>query len=171
MIGWLEANGLARKNIIIWDRFDFMLKDAGFTAERLPRRGIEGLQTMDEAAAEGKTQDNSKWLRPGRLSYQRAQFRSGGLLLGRCRGPQGPALSQPARLQRKHSYFGKLLTKKLTKIVNLPAFKNTGNAISYGHQRTSAMARSAIRTGSMHRCSWMSASKSRPSGRCATRWS
>ncbi|MCK7468572.1 MAG: hypothetical protein MZU91_11030 [Desulfosudis oleivorans] len=30
----------------------------------------------------------------------------------------------------KHSYFGKLLTKKLTKIINLPVFKNTGNAIS-----------------------------------------
>jgi uncharacterized protein (DUF362 family) len=30
----------------------------------------------------------------------------------------------------KHSYFGKLLTQKLTKIINVPVFKNTGNAIS-----------------------------------------
>jgi len=30
----------------------------------------------------------------------------------------------------KHSYFGKLLTSKLTKIINIPVFKNTGNGIS-----------------------------------------
>ena len=34
VIAWLEANGLLRKNIVIWDRFDYMLKYAGFTAER-----------------------------------------------------------------------------------------------------------------------------------------
>jgi len=45
----------ASQDIIIWDRFDFMLKDAGFTRRTVPRRGHRGLQTMDEAAAEGKT--------------------------------------------------------------------------------------------------------------------
>jgi len=30
----------------------------------------------------------------------------------------------------KYSYFGKLVTKKLTKIINVPVFKNTGNGIS-----------------------------------------
>ena len=63
MIDWLTSCGVPRKNIIIWDRFDYMLKDAGFTTERYPGIGIEGLQTMDEAAAEGKTQDNSRWLK------------------------------------------------------------------------------------------------------------
>ncbi|MGD0782669.1 MAG: hypothetical protein ABSA30_07405, partial [Candidatus Aminicenantales bacterium] len=48
VIDWLEANGLPRRKVIIWDRFDFMLKDAGFTADRFPGVGIEGLQTMDE---------------------------------------------------------------------------------------------------------------------------
>jgi hypothetical protein len=62
VIDWLTSCGLPRKNIVIWDRFDYMLKDAGYTAERFPGIAIEGLQTMDEAAAEGKTQDNSKWL-------------------------------------------------------------------------------------------------------------
>ena len=47
-IRWLEAGGLPRKNVVIWDRFDGMLKDAGFTAERFPGVRIEGLQTMDE---------------------------------------------------------------------------------------------------------------------------
>jgi len=34
LIDWLVAGGLNRKNIIIWDRFDYMLRDAGS-----PRRG------------------------------------------------------------------------------------------------------------------------------------
>ena len=50
VIAWLERGGMPRKNIIIWDRFDYMLADAGFTPERYPGIGLEGLQTMDEAA-------------------------------------------------------------------------------------------------------------------------
>ena len=30
----------------------------------------------------------------------------------------------------KYSYFGKLITQELTKIINVPVFKNTGNGIS-----------------------------------------
>lgn len=36
IIHWLTQNGLPRKNIIIWDRFDYMLKDAGYTKARFP---------------------------------------------------------------------------------------------------------------------------------------
>ncbi|HQG45980.1 MAG TPA: hypothetical protein PLG50_09995, partial [bacterium] len=61
VIAWLTGCGLKRDQIVIWDRFDYMLRDAGFTAERFPGIAIEGLQTMDEAAAEGKS-DNSRWL-------------------------------------------------------------------------------------------------------------
>ncbi len=62
IVAWLRQGGLPAKNIVIWDRFDYMLADAGFTAARYPGVAIEGLQTMDEAAAEGKSQDNSRWL-------------------------------------------------------------------------------------------------------------
>ena len=47
VIEWLADNGVPKRNIIIWDRFSYMLADAGFTAERFPGVGIEGLQTMD----------------------------------------------------------------------------------------------------------------------------
>jgi hypothetical protein len=129
VIDWLTAGGLPRRNIVIWDRFDYMLRDAGFTAERFPGIGIEGLQTMDEAAAEGKTQDNSKWLKADGTHIS-VPISTRRFLLGRRRGPKDlPYLNQHV-FNGKHSYFGKLLTKKLTKIVNLPVFKNTGNAIS-----------------------------------------
>ena len=129
-IKWLTASGLPRKNIIIWDRFDYMLRDAGFTAERYPGIGIEGLQTMDEAAAEGKTQDNGKWLRADGTHVSAPNFDQEVFYWADVDGPKDlPYLNQHV-FNGKYSYFGNLLTKKLTKFINLPVFKNTGNAIS-----------------------------------------
>ena len=49
----------------------------------------------------------------------------------------------------KYSYFGKLLTQKLTKIVNLPVFKNTGNGISMATKNLGYG--SICNTGRLHR--------------------
>jgi hypothetical protein len=130
VIDWLVSCGLPKKSIIIWDRFDFMLRDAGYTPERFPGIAIEGLQTMDEAAAEGNTQDNSKWLSADGHHVSEAQFDQEVFYWADVEGPKDlPYLNQHV-FNGKHSYFGKLLTKRLTKIINLPVFKNTGNAIS-----------------------------------------
>jgi hypothetical protein len=130
VIDWLTSCGLPRGNIVIWDRFDYMLADAGFTAERFPGVAIEGLQTMDEAAAEGKTQDNSKWLQADGSHVSAPNFDKNVFYWADVEGPKDlPYLNQHV-FNGKYSYFGNLLTKKLTKIVNLPVFKNTGNAIS-----------------------------------------
>ena len=42
VIEWLAGNGVPKRNIIIWDRFSYMLTDAGFTAKNFPEVGIEG---------------------------------------------------------------------------------------------------------------------------------
>jgi len=130
IIEWLAANGMKKKNIIIWDRFDYMLKDAGFTAERYPGVGIEGMQTMDEEAASGKTKDNSRWLDKNGNHISAGNFDKDVYYWADVEGPKGlPYLNQHV-FNGKYSYFGKLLTKKLTKIINVPVFKNTGNGIS-----------------------------------------
>jgi len=130
LIDWLVAGGLHRGNIIIWDRFDYMLKDAGFTPEHYPGVGIEGLQTMDEAAAMGKTQDNSRWLRPDGTHVSAGNFDQGAYYWADVEGPKDNAYLNQHVFNGKFSYFGKLLTKRLTKIINVPVFKNTGNGIS-----------------------------------------
>jgi hypothetical protein len=130
IIDWLRQGGIPAKNIIIWDRFDYMLKDAGFTAERYPGIGIEGLQTMDEEAAAGKTKDNSRWLDKKGNHISQDNFDRDVYYQADVEGPKDlPYLNQHV-FNGKYSYFGKLLTKKLTKIINLPVFKNTGNGIS-----------------------------------------
>jgi len=130
LIHWLTSGGLPRRNIIIWDRFDYMLKDAGFTAERYPGIGIEGLQTMDEAAAMGKTQDNGRWLRPDGTHVSVDNFDRETYYWADVEAPQDNAYLNQHVFNGKFSYFGKLLTQRLTKIINVPVFKNTGNGIS-----------------------------------------
>jgi len=130
VIAWLESGGLPRKNVVIWDRFDYMLKDAGFTPERFPGVGIEGLQTMDEAAQEGKTQDNSHWLAKDGTHVSAPNFDQGVFYWADVEGPKDLAYLNQHVFNGKYSYFGKLLTQRLTKIINIPVFKNTGNAIS-----------------------------------------
>jgi hypothetical protein len=130
VIAWLRQGGLPAANIVIWDRFDYMLADAGFTAARYPGIGIQGLQTMDEAAAEGKSQDDSRWLDKDGRHVSEKNFDLGAYYFADVEAPQDkPYLNQHV-FNGKYSYFGKLLTKTLTKIINIPVFKNTGNGIS-----------------------------------------
>ena len=129
VIAWLEEGGIPRKQIVIWDRFDYMLKDAGYTESRFPGIRIEGLQTMDESAAEGK-RDDSRWLTPKGHHVSEGNFDKDVFYFADVDGPKTkPYLNQHV-FNGKYSYFGKLLTKELTKIINIPVFKNTGNGIS-----------------------------------------
>jgi hypothetical protein len=110
VISWLTENGIKNEQIVIWDRFDYMLHDAGFTTARFPGCQIEGLQTMDES--------------------------------------DKPYLNQHV-VNTYYSYFGKLLTKKLTKIINIPVFKNTGNGISMATKNIGYAA--VCNTGRLHK--------------------
>ncbi len=130
IVGWLAGSGLPRRNIVVWDRFDYMVKDAGFTPERFPGISFEGLQTMDESAAEGKTKDNSRWLKSDGSHVSAGNFDRDVFYWADVEGPKDEAYLNQHVFNGKYSYFGKLLTRKLTKIINVPVFKNTGNAIS-----------------------------------------
>lgn len=130
VIDWLRLGGIPAKNIIIWDRIDYMLKDAGFTPERFPGVRIEGLHTFDEEAAAGKTKDNSRWMDKNGKHISEDNFDKDVYYFADVDGPKElPYLNQHV-FNGKYSYFGNLLTKKLTKIINIPVFKNTGNGIS-----------------------------------------
>lgn len=130
IIAWLTAGGVPKKNIIIWDRFDYMLADAGFTPERYPGIGIEGLQTMDEAAAAGKKQDDSAWLDSSGHHVSENNFDLDCYYWADIEGPKDKAYLNQHVFNGKYSYFGKLITQRLTKIINVPVFKNTGSGIS-----------------------------------------
>lgn len=128
VIAWLTENGLPRENIVIWDRFDIMLTEAGFTAERFPGVGIEGLQTMDEKAFEDGA-DQSGWLKDGR-HVSAGNFDEEVFYWAEAPAPSDLGYLHQHVFNDLRSPFGKLLTQRLTKIINLAVFKNTGNGIS-----------------------------------------
>jgi Domain of unknown function (DUF362) len=130
-VDWLVKNGIKPANVIIWDRFDYMLKDAGFTPQRYPGIGIEGIQTMDEGFYTGESKDNSKWLGKDGKHLSGPNFDTKVYYWVDVEGPKDDLgyLNQQV-FNGKHSYFGKLVTQKLTKIINIPVLKNTGNGIS-----------------------------------------
>ena len=129
VIGWLADSGLPRGNIVSWARFDPMLLDSGYTTERYPGVRIEALQTMDE--------EGDGWRRPDGRHVSEDQFDrdayyyAKGILGKDVRGYKDDEfyLNQHV-FAGEYSYFGKLVTRQLTKIVNLPVVKNTGNGIS-----------------------------------------
>ena len=131
LVAWLLENGIPKQNIVIWDRFEGMLKEAGYTAERFPGIRIEGLQTMDES--EGGT----SWRAADGSHVSAANFDQDVFYLAKGivgKGVRGYA--DDAFYHNQHvftgekSFFGKLVTQRLTKIINVAAFKNTGNGVS-----------------------------------------
>ncbi len=149
IVAWLEMGGVPRENIVIWDRFDYMLRDAGFTTERYPGIGLEGLQTMDESAFSGESEDDSRWLDKEGNHVSARNFDRQVYYWADIEAPQDKGYLNQHVFNGKESYFGTLLTQKLTKMINVPVFKNTGNGISIA---TKNIGYGAIcNTGRLHR--------------------
>ena len=129
-IDWLLKGGIQRENIIIWDRMDYMLKDAGFTQERYPGIGIEGLQAIDAEVFMGKKKDVISSIDKDGRHVSEKNFDMDTYYWADVEGPKDPVYLNQHVFNGKHSYFGNLLTKKLTKIINIPVFKNTASGIS-----------------------------------------
>ena len=129
VIAWLADNGIPKKNIVIWDRFDYMLTDAGYTPERFPGVQIVGLQTMDEKGNRWKDKDGNHL---SINSFDRnVYYHAKGAVWQSDRNQKDEQsyLNQHV-FNGEYSYFGTLLTQKLTKMVNIAAYKNTGPAVS-----------------------------------------
>jgi len=131
VIQWLVDSGMPKTNIVIWDRFDKMLDDAGYTKENFPGVRIEALQTMD------LTQGGTSWRKEDGTHVSADKFDMDAYYF--AKGIEGKGVANNADdelylnqhvVNTEYSYFGKLITQELTKIINLPVFKNTGGGVS-----------------------------------------
>jgi len=139
----LTECGIDKKDIIIWDRRDMELKDTGFTQDNYPGILIKGTELMDE---KGSFTDSS-----GKL-YGEQNIDKEWYYWADVEG-EYDAETMPYMINGgKFSYFTKIVTKELDKIINIPILKNAGGSI------TNAMKNLAFgsvsNTGRLHAKLW-----------------
>lgn len=139
----LTQSGINTKDILIWDRREMELKDCGFDTENYPGIKIRGTELMDENGAfydkdgklYGENNIDKEW-------FYRADVD------GVYDGETMPYMINGG----KYSYFTKIVTQEVDKIINIPILKNAGNSV------TNAMKNLAFgsisNTGRLHAALW-----------------
>ena len=118
----LQAAGVPKANIVIWDRRHFELLDAGFTPERFPGIRILGTEMKGpngdfwDPKDELWSKDNIDreafpYVAESEMKYDRE--------------------TMPYMINEgTHSYFTRLVTGVCTKIINVPILKNAGPTVT-----------------------------------------
>jgi uncharacterized protein (DUF362 family) len=118
VIAGLLAAGVRKSNIVIWDRRHFQLGEAGFTAARFP--GIRILGT------EMKGPNNEFYDDKGELWAKDNIDREALPYVADVEQKYDKELLGYMINEGKSSYFTKIVTETVTKIVNVPILKNAG---------------------------------------------
>jgi hypothetical protein len=117
----LTESGIDWKDIIIWDRRDMELKDTGFTQDNYPGIAIRGTEFQDE---KGSFVDEN-----GKL-YGERNIDKEWYYWADAEG-EYDAETMPYMVNGgKFSYFTKIVTKEVDKIINIPILKNAGGSIT-----------------------------------------
>lgn len=117
VIKQLEESGIPRKNIVIWDRREMQLHETGYNSENYPGIRITGTECMDE---KGGFYDNE-----GRL-YSEARIDKEHFFYADLEGTHDDYTLPYMVNGGKYSYFTKICTQEVTKIINIPILKNAG---------------------------------------------
>jgi hypothetical protein len=121
VIEQLEKSGIPRKNIVIWDRREFQLHEAGFTQENYPDISIAGTERKD---SEGSFYDKDGLLYSLKMIDKDWYYYADVEM-------SYDAYTLPYMVNEgKYSYFTKILTQDLDKVINLPIMKNAGTSVT-----------------------------------------
>ena len=117
----LTESEIQKEDIIIWDRRDMELKDVGFTSENYQGITIKGTECKDE---NGDFYDNE-----GKL-YGERNIDKEWCYWADVEG-EYDAETMPYMVNGgKYSYFSKIVTQEVDKIINIPILKNAGASIT-----------------------------------------
>jgi uncharacterized protein (DUF362 family) len=117
----LLESGIKKENIVIWDRRAMDLKEAGFTSENYPGIKIVGTELQDDL---GAFYDSD-----GKL-YGERNLDKDWFYLADVEGEYDSETIPYMINGGKYSYFTKIVTKDLDKIINIPILKNAGGSIT-----------------------------------------
>jgi len=117
----LEESGIARSNMVIWDRREMQLHETGYTEENYPGITITGTECQD--ASGGYYNNEGKLYSEDRIDREHYFFADVEM--------EYDAYAMPYMVNGgKYSYFTKICTQRVTKIINLPVLKNAGSSIT-----------------------------------------
>lgn len=121
IINQLEEAGISRDHIIIWDRREADLKESGFTPENYPGIRIIGTECQDE---------NGSYINAEGCFYGEERIDKDQFFFVDLEG-EYDAYTMPFMINGgKHSYFTRICTEMVTKIINVPVLKNAGTTIT-----------------------------------------
>ena len=143
VIKQLKESGIPAKNIIIWDRRQENLINAGYTADNYPDIRITSTEYMDEKGsmygADGKLYGES---RINKQSYFYADVEE-----------EYDSYTMPYMINSgKNSYLTKIVTDEVDKIINIPILKNAGAAVTLCMKNLAFG--SISNTGRLHKQFW-----------------
>lgn len=143
IIAQLEESGISRSQLTIWDRREFELTDAGFTMENYPGIRITGTEQMDK--------DGLYYGKDGKL-YGEHMIDRDWYYWADVEGEYDTETMPYMINGGKYSYFTKILTRQLDKVINVPILKNAGSTVTLALKNLAFG--SVSNTGRLHQKLW-----------------
>lgn len=142
IVSQLELAGVSRSYIIIWDRREEQLFEAGFNHENFP--GIKIIGT--ERPENGSMYDSN-----GKL-HSLKMIDTTWYYWADCEEKYDSATIPYMVNEGKYSYFTKIVTEMVDKIINVPILKNAGSSVTLCLKNLAYG--SVTNTGRLHRQLW-----------------
>ena len=143
IIAQLEESGIDRSKLSIWDRREFELTDAGFTPGNYPGIRIVGTEQMDK--------DGLYYGKDGKL-YGEHMIDRDWYYWADVEGEYDEYTMPYMVNGGKYSYFTKIITQDLDKIINVPILKNAGATVTLALKNLAYG--SVSNTGRLHAKLW-----------------
>lgn len=143
IIQQLEAAGIPKKNIIIWDRREFELHEVGFTEKNFPGIKIIGTERKDK---KGSFVDEK-----GKL-YSEEMIDKDWYYWADVEEKYDAETLPYMINEGKYSYYSKIVTQQVDKIINIPILKNAGPTVTLCLKNLAYGAVS--NTGRLHKQLW-----------------
>lgn len=117
VIGQLTDSGIRERHIVLWDRREFQLHETGFTPEAYPGIRVTGTEQQDK--------DGSYYDKDGKL-YGEKMIDTEWYYHANTEMKYDEYTLPFMINEGEYSYFSRIVTKDLQKIINLPILKNAG---------------------------------------------
>ena len=121
VIDQLIESGIPKSNLLIWDRREFQMHETGFTSEHFPDIKIIGTEQKDE---------NGSFYNQDGMLYGEEMIDKDWYYWADVEGEYDEYTMPMMVNGGTYSYFSKICTQMVDKIINIPILKNAGPTVT-----------------------------------------